>query len=107
MYVYVYGSVSLIHGSNKFTSPKSVTHVVPSWALHRRPSVHMRHQTCLLCDAAGMSAVEHTRHVGRVRCRTCLLRHTADMSTVGHSRYVCCVPQQTCVLRDTAAMPAM
>ena len=46
-----------IHDSKKYTIPPRVTQVDQSWAIHRSPSVHMRQQTCRLCDKADMSDV--------------------------------------------------
>ena len=53
----------------------------------------------LLCDAADMSAVLHSRHVCCPTQHTCLLCDTAQMSAACQSRHACCVTQQTCVLR--------
>ena len=67
-------------------------------------------QTCLLCHAAGMSAVSavsHSRHVCFVMQQTCLLCHTADMAAVPHSMHVCFVIQQACLLCHTADMSAV
>ena len=61
----------------------------------------------LLCDAAHMSAVWHSRHVCCVTQQKCLMFHSADMSTVWHSSCVFCVTQQTRLLRATADMSAV
>ena len=97
-YMYIYGSVSLIHGAKESVTPPIVTQGDPSWAIHRSPRAHMRQQTCLLCDTADMFAVTH---------QTCRLYDTADMSAVRHSRHVCCATHQTCLLCDAADMSAV
>ena len=58
MYIgsYTYSSVSLIHGSERSTVPPEVAQVDTSRAIRTSPRVQMRQQTCLLCDAADMSA---------------------------------------------------
>ena len=119
-YIYTYGSVSLIHGSNKSTVPLWLNLVDPSWAIHRSRRVHMRQQTCLLCDTAGTSARSHSGHIGCVTQQTCLLRDTADTTqqtcllcdtgdtpAVPHSKHPCCVAQQACLLSHTADMSAV
>ena len=57
---------------------------------------------CLLCHAADMSTVSHSRDVCCVTQQTRLLRHTADTSAASHIRHVCCFTQQTCRLCVTA-----
>ena len=69
------------------TVPPEVAQVGPSRAIHAGPRVHMRQQTCLLCDTTDCCVTQHT----------CLLCYTADMSAVPHSKHVCCVTQQTCL----------
>ena len=50
IYIYIYGSISIIHGPNRPTIPPSDP--------QEPPRVHMRQQACLLCDAADMSALD-------------------------------------------------
>ena len=57
IYIYVYGSVSLIHGSTNSTVSPRVTHIHQAWAIHKSARLHIRQQTCLLHDTADTSAV--------------------------------------------------
>ena len=60
MYIYIYGSISSTHGSNKSTIPPTVTHADPLCAILTSLGVHMKQKTCLPRDTSVMSAVSHS-----------------------------------------------
>ena len=73
IYIYTYGNVSLIRGSESSIVPPEVAQVGPSQAIH---TSHKRQQTYLLSDTADCCLTQHTS----------LLCDTADTSAVRHSR---------------------
>lgn len=68
----------------------------------------MPQQLSLLCPAANMLAVSHSRLVCSVTQQTYLLCHAANMCAVSHSRHLCRVAQQAGLLfraADISAVP--